>query len=999
MIKYSVYSSKQFITWITFLIVVLGGATSFSQVQKAFSKRADFNVQGDFMMIGNTNLTLNNYTENRGNGNEVMKYVDKDNDPTTINSSSATLVLPNSDCQTIVYAGLYWSGRAHNERSPDSFTVKKDKHTFQSIQYNNEKCSYQSYFKEVDYRFNAVEWQGEKEWVSFLLWGFWKYSNAYPRYQITSDYGVQYQFELTNNTSNPVHYRIGTSGQFQPLASTYNTATGVATLETPFLIEENQVELQITGFVRDSQTTIQDFGPAARIVYNVVGSKWKPNGQIEDITLNKRKVKLKVVGDQYHQVEADRDDIYYPNKIHGNMYAAYADVTDYVREKGAGEYFVADMALQEGDGGSTGYYGGWGMIVIYEKPGMTRRSIAVFDGHAYVAGSVVSSYELPITGFRAVQSGNAKVTIGMMAGEGDVDIKGDYFDIRNATNTTWKRINRIDGQTVDAPNDNSDRGVNFFNSSITTGGNQRNPNLLNNTGLDLARFELDNQHNTIIGNNQTTTKFRYGSRQDTFVIYNMVFAVDAYEPEVIGNNKAVALSDFTPIHNGVVQEGQELAFELDLYNKGSEAVIETTVEIPIPYNMHYVDATLNNQLEVTGTVAWIPPLGGGNNPATTAGGTLLWTIGELPLDETQTKRLGQLKYRLKTSNHCVLLATASCGNKIELNGVIKGKGMHSTISVHTPFVRNYSTDLCTSSTLDSFKLTLVPHPTFLQSCLPSVENGILYLKVGCSSLPSQPLNRAEVERNYPVGTKFFSTPPTAYESTTGLVVGDFTISPEGESMYYAVIPGMPNGCYATFVLEKEVITTKPTARDARFCLGSPLVLEHELSQTGIANAYELVYFNQEGMPLLEAPNPTEVGTYVYFVAEGKDGCYGEKVRFEITVDAAPILSDEEKTIELCENSDTAGYIEIPAQGTTFNWEYKTKGSTQWEVLQNTTFEGVIHLVDNKIKIEHAPLTIQGMQVRLKVRTGSCVLTSKAILIVVESCGGRTNPMLLSVNSQ
>ena len=38
-----------------------------------------------------------------------------------------------------------------------------------------------------------------------------------------------------------------------------------------------------------------------------------------------------------------------------------------VRTNGIGEYFVADMALREGDGGGIGFYGGWGMVVVYEN--------------------------------------------------------------------------------------------------------------------------------------------------------------------------------------------------------------------------------------------------------------------------------------------------------------------------------------------------------------------------------------------------------------------------------------------------------------------------------------------------------------------------------------------------------------------------------------------------------------------------------------------------------
>ncbi len=79
-------------------------------------------------MIGNTNLTLRNYSDN-GSNNANMDYVDVDGDPNTLNSSSATLTfsteggVADPNCSNIIYAGLYWTGRAHNGTSPNAFTI------------------------------------------------------------------------------------------------------------------------------------------------------------------------------------------------------------------------------------------------------------------------------------------------------------------------------------------------------------------------------------------------------------------------------------------------------------------------------------------------------------------------------------------------------------------------------------------------------------------------------------------------------------------------------------------------------------------------------------------------------------------------------------------------------------------------------------------------------------------------------------------------------------
>ncbi len=92
----------------------------------------------------------------------------------------------------------------------------------------------------------------------------------------------------------------------------------------------------------------------------------------------------------YTQVNASdlnfTTNILYPSGNYGNMYTAYAEVTDYVRQHGTGMYTVADIALIEGPGGNTGYFGGWGMVVVYENSKMKWRDVTIFDGYAYVQG-------------------------------------------------------------------------------------------------------------------------------------------------------------------------------------------------------------------------------------------------------------------------------------------------------------------------------------------------------------------------------------------------------------------------------------------------------------------------------------------------------------------------------------------------------------------------------------------------------------------------------------
>ena len=61
---------------------------------------------------------------------------------------------------------------------------------------------------------------------------------------------------------------------------------------------------------------------------------------------------------------------------------------------------------------------------------------------------------------------------------------------------------------------------NFFNSSIYTGGNARNPNLKNNTGLDISMFTLNNDDKVILIHNHPSGSVK-PSRQDLLMTRRM----------------------------------------------------------------------------------------------------------------------------------------------------------------------------------------------------------------------------------------------------------------------------------------------------------------------------------------------------------------------------------------------------------------------------------------------------------------------------------------------
>ncbi len=619
-----------------------------------------YSIKGDYRMIGNTNLTLETYGATTPNSNHEMVYVDVDNVSTTINSSSAELTFStengaNPNCSEVVFAGLYWTGRAHNSSSPMEFTV-----------------------------------------------------------------GL--------------------------------------------------------------------------------------------ITLNKRKVKLRHNTGPYEEITANASDIWYPNGQDENMYAAYADVTDFVRTNGLGTYTVANMALREGNGSSVGYYGGWALIVVYKNSKMKWRDITIFDGYAYVEENNSGDWQehiVDVQGYQAVQNGDVNVKIGIVAGEGDRGVGGyngqiDALSIQRDDNT-WMELSHAEN-TVD----------NFFVSSIVTEGS-RNPNLYNNTGLDIVSINIDNTGNSVIGNNDTETKLKYGTNQDTYALLALAMSIDAYIPE------AEALNTIAAVGGGGVtntpEPGDIIEYTLTIKNQGTEAINDYQINIPIPYTTTYVSssATYHSALSPT-------PIQPAYNATTNS---IVWNIGTLPNPLTtpgidNETILATLTYELKVTEDCFILSNPDCSPAIVVTGESSGVGATSgTDFSHIPMIYGYTENgECQGEPITVPPIIPIDATQFINdSCNAGVGYTTRHFKI-CDIEDVVPFD--EISEGFPVGSRFWSA---IDEDENGFVIPEdgateYTVDTHfpadmGNATYYAIPPGKTK-CYWEFtitvsdcVIAKDDVTQTP----------------------------------------------------------------------------------------------------------------------------------------------------------------------------------------------
>lgn len=781
--------------WI--MICILGAIFSLqhleAQVRIPFKQRTSnytpdtkiYNIKGDFQLIGNTNMTLSSYSDN-GSNNVKMKYVDIDNDANTLNSSSATLTFSTEggadpNCSNIIYAGLYWTGRAHDEESPNSFTVGgSTNERTNGTSFNNYTLSISSNNNTslgtdgtvATYTFTPQK--GESS-VTFRF-SSWKSGATSSSYSATvtvqtgSGTVTTLAGKITNNSSNSL----------------------IFTFDTPYCINTGSQTIHINS-LRKRRSDIS------------VNSNYLASVTSDAKLLNKRQVKLKKAGGTYQTITADAQDIYYPTSSDDYMYSAYAEVTDYVKQHKTGEYFVADIALREGEGGSAGFYGGWGLIVVYENPLMKWRDITIFDGHAYVASNG-GNKELPVSGFNTVQQGPVGVKMGLMAGEGDVSITGDQFKIRNAANTAWINLSHGGNSTN-----------NFFNSSIYTGGNARNPELRNNTGLDISMFTLDNTNNSLIGNNQTSTNFQYNSTQDTYIIFCIAMAVDAYIPEIEAENHVWSINNTSytdELSSGTVYPNDEIEYTVYLKNLGSEAVIDGKITIPIPFTASLVEASdkyfWKGNPQMAGSVNYSPLIGGA--------GTITWDIGYIPLPENKDEILAQLTYRIKVTDDCFILSNSACVT-ISVDGTTTGTGMTSGVSfTNNKFVTGYVADgTCSGLPMHNPTIFNIDASDFLlTSCIvPEGEDADYYTSRKfkyCGLSADAIIPYSDVSPNFPKGSKFYSAiaqdengfiipaeDAVCYTSASGFPIGTF----DKPTTYYAIPPGFTITCYWEFTITVE----------------------------------------------------------------------------------------------------------------------------------------------------------------------------------------------------
>jgi len=832
-----------------------------------------FRIRGDFTIIGNTNLTLSNYDENIDNSLQNMVFVDVDGDPLTFNSSSATLLFSEENgadqqCSEILYAGLYWAGKAKTG-SELNFPLTKEIQSDTKVEVFNEeqfllpseKVSHSSF----TLSYNQFIDENERYFPVYYLW-----SNDHP----------EISFRFSNDLADQVTYRIGDEDWrgVTNLVVTVSGDTSVATFDV-VQFEDKGITLSVHTLKRSLIREVENFRDEDFGVGLTADGSYFPI-LTHTVTVDKRKVKLKGPGDNgYTEINAQGNRIMYPHNIYADIYVGYADITNLVKSQGAGEYTVADMALAEGYGDQSGFFGNWGMIVIYQNSRMNWRDVTVFDGYSYVRAEDLqeSVGEIEISGFGTVNKGSVNLKLGVMAGEGDRKIEGDFLEIIDQKGS-WVRLNH-DLNSKD----------NFFNSSIYTPvrnsqgdliQNPRNPNLLNNTGTDIVLWDVPNPDNEVIANGQTSTRFRYGTKQDLYVIYALAFSVPSFVPDIKAHHYLYGI-DGNPVDKDTfAKPGEEMTFKIDIRNSGSEESDFTKITIPLPATASFVGA---QTLPVDqGTITFDPEMG--------VNGAIIWEIGEIPITADPDEVIRSMEYTLKITEDCSVLGNFSCEAKLSMEGSISGVGRISESAYsNLPLIIGFLDEECAAEAIyGGLEIPIEGIAEFAdRNCQGEDESpglGPINLPIFCQTDAPTELSSIISPSVEGFNIYFFTeeeggTPLTSYLVNTAL--------PSTEQIWVA--QGLTPTC--TGIRQPVAIIVIPKAREPRVqqvtvCqFGLPIGFQ----VTGIPG-FQLNYYpdaNPESLPFTEVPevDPLEEGVYSVWVSHFQEGmCESNRVQVRVIVE-------------------------------------------------------------------------------------------------------------------
>lgn len=258
-----------------------------------------------------------------------------------------------------------------------------------------------------------------------------------------------------------------------------------------------------------------------------------------------------------------------------SQYQAYTDITDFVKQYGAGTYEVGNAPLSVGAIDNGGNNGGWSIVVVYENDSLSYNSIRIYDGfeQVYNNGNPLTT-TVTLSGLNVpsgiLGAGDAKM--GVLAWEGDANITGDFLEINS--NLFSNATNQPD---------------NVWNGTITNNGvnvTTKNPNYTNQMGVDIDQFDVGTGYDILP--NASSVSLEFGTTGDKYYPGLFTFCIKMKDPTLsIVNNVGDANNDQLGEANEI------LTYTLTGKNSGAGNANSTIITDTLPPTVSYVPNSLN----------------------------------------------------------------------------------------------------------------------------------------------------------------------------------------------------------------------------------------------------------------------------------------------------------------------------------------------------------------------------------------------------------------------
>jgi uncharacterized repeat protein (TIGR01451 family)/MYXO-CTERM domain-containing protein len=256
-----------------------------------------------------------------------------------------------------------------------------------------------------------------------------------------------------------------------------------------------------------------------------------------------------------------------------NAYQSVADVTALVQQYGPGAYRVSDIdVVQFSNLNNSNVFGGWAMVVFYQRATDPLRNLALFEGMDVVANG--NNQSITLNGFLVPNAGYSG-KLGVIAYEGDNSIVGDQLLFNNT----------VLSNALNPPN-------NFFNgtrsnlgAAVSVAGDlpQLSGAAQSMSGIDLDVVDITAQ----LTPGQTSAPVQATSTGDTYYLGAFITSISTFKPDFTTSTKTG-----TDVNGGSLLAGDVLQYTINVVNTGNDASVNTVLSDPLPMGITFVPGSI-----------------------------------------------------------------------------------------------------------------------------------------------------------------------------------------------------------------------------------------------------------------------------------------------------------------------------------------------------------------------------------------------------------------------